>query len=99
MDDGFSHMEGDAPEDALGLQGDPLPSENTDSHGRLPNLGLPWRRITLAGGGALTAAGIVVVATLAATHKTAVSENATAYANGMKDALDAVRNGFDPFDV
>lgn len=45
----------------------------------------------------VTVAG-TVVATLAATHKTAVHQNAKAYAHGMKDAMDAVQGGFDPFD-
>ena len=58
----------------------------------------PWKKVALAvGGAAVTVAG-TVVATLAATHKSAVSENAAAYANGISDALKAVRNGFDPFD-
>lgn len=58
----------------------------------------PWMKVAvMVGGVALTAAG-AVVATLAATHKTAVTENAKAYVNGMNAALDAVRNGYDPFD-
>jgi hypothetical protein len=48
-------------------------------------------------GAAVTVAD-AVIATLAATHKSAVAENAKAYGNGMKDALDAVRDGFDPFE-
>src|SRR5690606_38537103 len=56
----------------------------------------PWlRAAVVVGGAAITVAG-AVVATLAATHKTAVFENAKAYANGMSDALEAVQNGFDP---
>ena len=43
------------------------------------------------------AAGIVV-ATLAATHRTAVRENFAAYLHGWHDALEAVREGLDPFD-
>lgn len=58
----------------------------------------PWMKIAAVVGGAVVAAGGAVVATLAATHKTAVFENAKAYANGINDALEAVRNGFDPFD-
>jgi hypothetical protein len=51
----------------------------------------------MTAGAVVTAAG-AVVATLAATHKTAVHENAKAYAHGMHDALESVRNGFEPFD-
>jgi hypothetical protein len=51
----------------------------------------------VVGGAAVTAAGSVV-ATLAATHKTSVFENAKAYANGMNDALESIRNGLDPFE-
>lgn len=58
----------------------------------------PWKKVALVVGGAAAAAAGAVVATLAATHKTAVFENAKAYANGMNDALEAVRNGFDPFE-
>ncbi len=58
----------------------------------------PWKKVALAlGGAAVTVAG-TVVATLAATHRSAVSENAAAYGNGISDALNAVRNGFDPSD-
>jgi len=52
---------------------------------------------SLRRGAVVTVAG-TVVATLAATHKTAVHENAKAYAHGMKDAMETVQNGFDPFD-
>jgi hypothetical protein len=59
---------------------------------------LSWKKIALVvGGAAVTAAGSVV-ATLAATHKTAVFENMKAYGNGINDALEAIRNGFDPFE-
>lgn len=60
--------------------------------------GLPWKRIAVAAGGvALTVAG-TVVATLAATHKTARHENAAAYAHGLVAAVEAIRNGYDPFE-
>jgi hypothetical protein len=63
-----------------------------------PRSKVSWKKFAVVvGGAAVTAAG-TVVATLAATHKTAVFENAKAYANGMNDALQAVRNGFDPFE-
>lgn len=56
----------------------------------------PWKKVAFVVGGAAVTIGGTVVATLAATHKTAVSENAAAYVNGINDALAAVRNGFDP---
>lgn len=56
----------------------------------------PWKKVAFVIGGAVVTIGGTVVATLAATHKTAVSENAAAYVNGINDALAAVRNGFDP---
>lgn len=59
----------------------------------------PWKKVAVAVGGAAVTVVGTVVATLAATHKTAVTENAAAYANGISDALKAVRDGFDPFDV
>ena len=44
-----------------------------------------------------------VVATLAATHKSARHENAKAYAHGMNDMLKSVRqsirDGVDPFEI
>jgi hypothetical protein len=47
----------------------------------------------------IVTAAVATLATLALTHNTAVSENFVAYTNGINDALEAVRNGFDPFDV
>lgn len=99
MHEGPGRTEGDEPEEAPGPERGALPSDDTNSHGRLPNPGLPWRRIAVGTAGAIMTAAGTVVLTLAATHKTAVFENAKAYANGMNDALDAVRNGFDPFDI
>ncbi|NMM15791.1 MAG: hypothetical protein HHJ14_01240 [Cellulomonas sp.] len=60
--------------------------------------GRPWKNVAVVAGAAALAAGAAVVTTLAATHKSAVQMNFKAYANGMNDALEAVRNGFDPFD-
>jgi hypothetical protein len=89
----------DSEERAPGPGEDPFPFENADSNGRLPNPGRPWRPIALvAAGAAVTIAG-TVVATLAATHRTAVLENAKAYAHGMHDALSAAGMGIDPFEV
>lgn len=60
--------------------------------------GIPWKRIAVtAGGVALTVAG-TIVATLAATNNTARRENASAYAHGLIDAVEAIRNGYDPFE-
>lgn len=61
--------------------------------------GLPWRRIARVGGGVIVTAAVATLATLALTHNRAVSENFAAYSNGINDALEAVRNGFDPFGV
>jgi hypothetical protein len=60
--------------------------------------GRPWKYVAVVAGAAALAAGAAVVATLAATHKSAVHMNAKAYVHGVIDALEAVRNGFDPFD-
>jgi len=69
-----------------------------DSEARALRAGLPWKRWAAAAGAATLVAGAAVVATLAATRKSAVQMNFQAYVNGMNDALEAVRNGFDPFD-
>jgi hypothetical protein len=61
--------------------------------------GRPRRTIAVVTGAIIMTAAGAVVLTLAATHKTAVHENGVAYANGMKDALNLVRNGLDPFDI
>ncbi len=99
MPEGASRAEGVEPEEAPGPEGTQLPCDDTNPHGRLPKPRLSWRRIAVVtAGAAMTAAG-AVVATLAATHKTAVHENAKAYAHGMHDALESVRSGFDPFDT
>ena len=59
-----------------------------------------WKKVvTVAAGGAAATIAGTVVATLAATHRSAVAENAAAYANGISDALQAVRDGFDPSDI
>ncbi len=47
-----------------------------------------WRRTALiAAGVSIAAAGAAVVATLAATHRSAVTENAIAYVNGFGDGF------------
>jgi hypothetical protein len=99
MDGGFDRTGDIPPEEEPGPGDDPLPSDNTDLHGQPPNSGPPWRRIAVLAGGAVVTAAGSVVATLAATHRTAVFENAKAYAHGWHDALEAVRDGLDPFDV
>lgn len=48
---------------------------------------VPWRKIGAYVGGALTLVVGTVVATLAATHRTAVRENAAAYLNGVRDGV------------
>lgn len=54
--------------------------------------GRPWKKFALvAGGGVLTAACAVVV-TLAATHKSAVTQNAAAYANGLLDGYETYKS-------
>jgi hypothetical protein len=67
---------------------------------RNSSAGLPWAR--LAGAAAVLVSG-TVVATLAATHKSARHENAKAYIHGMNDALHSVRqsirDGTDPMDL
>ena len=69
-----------------------------DSEARALRAGLPWKRWATVAGAATLVAGAAVVATLAATRKSAVQMNFQAYVNGMNDALEAVRNGFDPSD-
>lgn len=87
-----------SPSDKRDLTDDRELSGDRDAAEKTPSSKVAWKKVAvLVGGAAVTAAG-TVVATLAATHKTAVFENAKAYANGMKDALEAVRNGFDPFE-
>jgi hypothetical protein len=46
---------------------------------------VPWRKVGAYVGGALTLVVGTVVVTLAATHRTAVRENAAAYLNGVRD--------------
>ena len=76
------------------------PANNAESagHGDVETAAskFPWKKVAFVVGGAAVTIGGTVVATLAATHKTAVSENAAAYVNGINDALAAVRKGFDP---
>lgn len=58
-----------------------------------------WKTaVVVVGGATITVVG-TVLATLAATQKTAIHENAVAYMHGMRDGFDAVRNGFDPFET
>lgn len=47
----------------------------------------PWRKIGAYVGGALALVVGTAVATLAATHRTAVRENAAAYLNGVRDGV------------
>ena len=68
-----------------------------DGEARALRSGRPWKNVAVVAGAATLVAGAAVVATLAATHKSAVRMNLQAYVNGMNDALEAVRNGFDPF--
>lgn len=57
-----------------------------------------WKRIAIGAGGLALTVGGTVVATLAATHNSARRENAAAYAHGLLDAVEAIRNGYDPFE-
>lgn len=57
-----------------------------------------WKGAAVVAGGAVVTIGGTVVATHAGTHRTAVTENAATYANGIRDALKAVGDGFDPWD-
>ena len=61
---------------------------------------VPWGKI--AWGVAVVMSG-TVVATLAATHKSAQHENAKAYVHGVDDTLKSVRqsirDGVSPFDI
>jgi hypothetical protein len=82
-----------------GSEGDPLPIEHAGSEAGLPNPERPWRLIALVAAGAAATIAGTVVATLAATHKTAVLENAKAYANGLSDARWAAEMGIDPFEL
>lgn len=67
----------------------PEPVQAGDVSGRT---GRSWKKVALVtGGGVLTAAGAVVV-TLVATHKSAVAQNAAAYANGLLDGYDTYKN-------
>ena len=77
---------------------DPATNAEIAGHGDVESATsqFPWKKVALVVGGAAVTIGGTVVATLAATHRTAVSENAAAYVNGISDALAAVRNGFDP---
>lgn len=71
------------------------PSEHPGSEAGSSNAGRPWRLFALGvAGGAVIIAG-TVVATLAATHRTAVLENAKAYANGLHDARWAAELDYD----
>lgn len=79
----------DNPDDAVGAADVPIETRRA---------GRPWMKVAVVVGGLTMTAACAVVATLAATHKTAVDENAKAYAHGILDALDAVRNGYDPFE-
>ena len=69
-----------------------------DGEARAPRAGLPWKRWATVAGAATLVAGAAAITTLAVTRKSAVQMNFQAYVNGMSDALEAVRNGFDPFD-
>ena len=51
-----------------------------------------WKPITAIIGGGVLIAGGAVVATLALTHRTAVTENLCAYLNGWSDCLAATGN-------
>jgi len=57
-----------------------------------------WKRVAIGAGGLALTVGGTVVATLAATHSSARRENAAAYAHGLLDAAEAIRNGYDPFE-
>lgn len=59
---------------------------------------VPWKRIAIGAGGLALTVGGTVVATLAATHSSARRENAAAYAHGLLDAVEAIRNGYDPLE-
>jgi hypothetical protein len=65
-----------------------------------PKPRLPWGKIV---GGVAVAMSGTVVATLAATHKSARHENAKAYVRGMNDMLksarQSIRDGVDPFNI
>ncbi|HEX7536232.1 MAG TPA: hypothetical protein VF391_04430 [Dermatophilaceae bacterium] len=94
--------------DSTGTDAEFRPGDEHDSVGRPKTVRdiaaklrlseLPWKRIGLAAGGVAVAVGGTVVATLAATHKSAVFENAMAYAHGLSDAMVAMEDGRNPFD-
>ena len=54
-----------------------------------------WKPITAIIGGGVLIAGGAVVATLALTHRTAVTENLCAYLNGWSDCLAMSESCFD----
>lgn len=68
-----------------------LPEEHTDAppaeFANIEARTITWRRIGAYVGGALALVVGTAVATLAATHRTAVRENAAAYLNGVRDGV------------
>lgn len=66
------------------LPNDPLPPEPGEAEID-PQAGPPWKKIAMVVGGVVMIAAGAAIATLGATHKSAVRENAKAYVNGLVD--------------
>lgn len=81
----------DLPDPARGSAGEPVRSHGDSRDAESAVAGRPWAKVCLAISGVVAVAGTAVVATLAATHKTAVTENGKAYVNGL---VDGYRYGF-----
>lgn len=85
------------PDEAQELPDNPVPSEPVEAETDPPEAGPPWKQIAMVVGGGLIIAAGAAIATLVATHKSAVRENAIAYVNGR---VGGYFNGFvDGFDV
>lgn len=85
------------PDAAQKLHDNVVPPEPAEAELELPQAGPPWKTTAIVVGGVVMVAAGAAIATLAATHKSAVLENAKAYINGL---VDGYSNGFvDGFEV
>jgi len=83
--------------EAQELPDNPAPPAPVGAESELPQAGPPLKKIAMVVGGVVMIAAGAAIATLAATHKSAVRENAIAYVNGL---VDGYSNGFvDGFEV
>lgn len=97
---GTSEGPEDVPEEIQELPGDLASPEPVQAEIESEPARRPWKKVAAwVGGGVALVAG-AVVATLAATHKSAVRENAAAYANGLLDGAsgDEDDDDFDNYD-